>query len=51
MFIVIEYIAGTYDNLHIANEDGEPTFFDTKEEAEKYGKDNCAWNYQAVELL
>ena len=50
LYIILEYIAGTYDNLNIVYEDGEPIFFDTEEEAELYAKENCAFSYKVVGL-
>lgn len=50
MFVILEYIAGTYDNLNIVGEDGEPILFGSEHTAELYAKDNCAWNYKIVEL-
>ena len=44
------YITGTYDNLNIVCEDGEPVFFDTEQEAELYAKENCAFNHKIVGL-
>jgi len=37
-----------YIDLEI-NENGETITFDAYEEAEKYAKENCAWQYKIVE--
>ena len=52
MFILLEYIAGGYENLCIVSEglNEETVFFDSEEDAELYGAKNCVWNYQAVKL-
>lgn len=51
MFIVLSYIGGTYDNLHIlVNEDGKPVSFDTEYDAELYAREACAWDYKIVKL-
>ncbi len=50
LYILLSYIAGTYDNLHIVCEDGEAVFFDTEQETESYAKANCAFDYKVVKL-
>lgn len=50
MFVILEYIAGTYDNLNIVSEDGEPILFGSHFTADKYAKDECAFNYKVVKI-
>ena len=51
MFILLNYITSTYQNLNIEiDKYGDTLFFDTEKEAENYAKENCAWQYKAVKL-
>lgn len=50
MFCIVEYIAGTYENVNLVGEEGEPILFGSKHTAKKYAEENCAWTYKIVEL-
>lgn len=51
MFIVIEYVKGTYNNCSIdRNEEGDVIFFGSEHSAEQWAKVNCVQDYKIVEL-
>ena len=52
MFYIVE-IQGCEPYVDIIRDPtrtGEATAFDTKKQAERYAKKNCAWEYQIVEF-
>ena len=32
----------------VHNDNGEPAYFDRREEAERYAEENCAWDYMVI---
>lgn len=49
MYIVIS-IQGCLPDLELEkDEEGATIFFDTKEEAEAYATENCAWDFKILE--
>ena len=50
MFIIVDYIKGTYDNLNIVGVDGEPILFGSGHTAKQYAEEKCAFDYKIVEL-
>jgi len=51
MFVIIEFIKGTYDNLNfVCEESGNPILFGSDHTATIYAKDNCAFDYKIVNL-
>lgn len=50
MFVVIEYIRGTFENINLMVEEDKPILFGSYHSAEQYAKANCSWNYKIVEL-
>ena len=52
MFAILEVHLDNKIIGFIMEEDGggEILYFDTKEEAEKYAKENCAFDYQIIEV-
>ena len=49
MFIILEH-NGSYPNGIMMSENGENEVFETEEEAEKFAKENCAFEYKIIEL-
>jgi hypothetical protein len=50
MFVILEYVNSTDVIGLVMNEDGNTQLFEKKEKAEEYVKENCAFEYQIVEL-
>jgi len=49
MYLIIS-VQGCLPYLELGRDEDETTlFFDTKQEAESYAKENCAWDYKVIE--
>jgi len=51
MYIIIEYVKGTYNNCSIGkSEEGDVIFFGSGHSAEQWARVNCVQDYKIVEL-